>query len=119
MIIYRIEDEHATGPYQTYCDDPDFFDLSCDMVLNHENSPEHPDIYSDFGLQDYEYLYGCLTEISLRRWFGMYFSRLLEYGFSIVKIEVPDKYTEIGKSGHQVRFIENEILTKIIPHGPY
>lgn len=119
MLIYRIEHpETKCGPYNgvlmSIQDGRDSF--IDDMVDQHsEDQKNHPVRACDFKYHELhgDPLCACPTLYKLYKWFDGWMDQLLETGFRVYKIEVSKVI--MGKSGKQVLFLEEDILSmKII-----
>lgn len=111
--IYRIEDKEGIGPFNSYND----FDLSY-----HSHDSKHYQISNgifknlpldfDWSLRNKlgdNALTGVLLPCQLFFWFGNDFDIIIKH-FIVYKIKVKTYYE--GKSGHQIIFDVNDVVSK-------
>lgn len=105
MRVWRVEDRHGIGPYQ-----------SEKINLPGVSTARHPAPPRDFSPKELKKLdrmfplgpdspgvaFGFSSLDQLREWFWGYLHDLNRHGFHIVEFEVPEKYLASGY--HQVAF---------------
>lgn len=113
MKVWRYQDVRRFGPYVTVgfnqCPDGPAYHkrrmLQVDLNDAHRDCPEHPGPWSDYGYPPPEgMVFGFASKDLADAWFAGYHSRLLECGFELIHVEVPDEYVYEGDSGLQVYF---------------
>lgn len=119
MKVWRYQDARGYGPYTTvgfsHCPDGPTYhkrkDLMLDLNDDHRESPEHPGPWEDYGHTPFtSAVFGFASKELALEWFAGYNARLLECGFDLIHVEVPDEHVYKGKSGRQVFFNKKYLL---------
>lgn len=106
--IYRYEKD-GLGPYRSFKD-------SYKLQNAHRNRKDRLNLFDDFPtnderiLQYRKYKCACPTEKLLKNWFRGFNSRLRKDGVDMYEIKVKEMVT--GKSGYQVFFRDEDVISK-------